>query len=72
MSINVLNIKCKRNEKTLFNLFALKKNYINLNIMYISKENDYFYIYITFLNELNDQNHLNFILNDFNILNAIN
>ena len=27
---------------------------------------------MTFLNELNDQNHSNLILNDFNILNAIN
>ena len=39
---------------------------------YISKKNDYFYIYITFLNELNDQNHSNIILNDFNILSIIN
>ena len=40
--------------------------------MYISKKNDYLHIYITFLNELNDQNHSNLISNNFNILNIIN
>ena len=72
-NINVLNVKCKRIEKTLFNVFVLKKNdYFNINITYASKKDDYFHIYITFLNELNDQNHSNLILNDFNILNIIN
>ena len=73
MSINVLNVKRKRIEKALFNVFVLKKNnYFNVNITYTLKKNDYLYIYITFLNELNDENHSNFTLNDFNILNIIN
>ena len=73
MSINVLNIKRKRIEKTLFNVFVLKENdYLNVNITYALKKNDYFYIHITFLNELNNQNHSNLISNDFNILNTIN
>ena len=73
MNINVLNIKRKRIEKALFNVFVSKKNdYFNVNITYASKKNDYFYIYITFLNELNDQSYSNFILNDFNILSVIN
>ena len=72
-NIDILNVKRKRIEKALFNVFALRKNdYFNVNITYVSKKNDYFYIYITFLDELNDQNHSNFILNDFNILNIIN
>ena len=55
MSINVLNVKRKRIEKALFNVFASKKNdYFNVNITYISKKNDYLHIHITFLNELND------------------
>ena len=38
-SINVLNVKYKRIEKTLFNAFPLKKlNYLNVNITYISKK----------------------------------
>ena len=55
MNINVLNVKYKRIEKALFNVFALRENnYINVNMMYISKKDDYLYIYVTFLNELND------------------
>ena len=39
ISINVLSVKCKRIEKALFNVFALKKNnYLNINIMYTSKK----------------------------------
>ena len=39
MNINVLNVKRKRIEKALFNVFALKKNdYFNVNITYISKK----------------------------------
>ena len=73
MNINILNVKRKRIEKALFNIFALKKDdYFNVNMTYVLKKNDYLHIYITFLNELNDQSHSNFISNDFNILNAIN
>ena len=73
MNIDVLNIKRKCIEKTLFNVSVSKKNYyFNVNITYILKKKDYLHIYITFLNELNDQNHSNLILNDFNILSAIN
>ena len=73
MNIDMLNIKRKRIEEVLFNVFVSKKNnYFNVNITYILKKNDYLHIYITFLNELNDQNYLNFISNDFNILSVIN
>ena len=72
-NINILNIKRKRIEEALFNVFILKKNdYFNINITYILKKNNYFYTYIIFLNELNDQSYLNLISNDFNILSAIN
>ena len=55
VNINVLNIKRKRIEKALFNIFVSEKNdYFNVNMTYISKKNDYFHIYIIFLNELND------------------
>ena len=38
-NINVLNVKYKRIEKALFNVFILKKNnYLNVNITYISKK----------------------------------
>ena len=57
----------------LFNDSALEKNdYFNVNITYALKKDDYLHIYITFLDELNDQSYSNLILNDFNILNAIN
>ena len=73
MNINVLNVKHKRIKKALFNVFVSKKNdYFNINMTYAPKENDCLYIYMTFLNELNDQSHSNLILNDFNILNIIN
>ena len=73
ININILNVKRKRIEKALFNVFVSEKNdYLNVNITYVLKKNDYLHIYITFLNELNDQSHLNFISNDFNILSAIN
>ena len=35
------------------------------------QKNDYFHIHITFLNELNDQNHSNFTLNDFNMSKSV-
>ena len=47
----------------MLNANASKKRYLtpslqifffNFNITYILKKDDYFYIYITFLNELND------------------
>ena len=41
-------------------------------MIYVSEKDDYLHIYITFLNELNNQNHSNLISNDFNILNIIN
>ena len=73
MNINVLNVKRKRIEKALFNVFASGENdYLNVNITYILEKNDYLHIHMTFLNELNDQNHSNFISNDFNILSIIN
>ena len=73
MNINALSVKRKRIKKTLFNAFASKKNnYFNVNITYISEKDDYLYIYVIFLNELNNQSHLNLISNDFNILNIIN
>ena len=62
------NASKKRHLTFLFQIFF----YFNVNITYVLKKNDYFHIYIIFLNELNDQNYLNFILNDFNILNTIN
>ena len=35
ININILNVKCKRIEKALFNVFASKKNnYFNVNITY--------------------------------------
>ena len=52
--------------------FQKKNDYLNVNIIYVSKENDYLYAYIIFLNELNDQSHSNLISNDFNILDVIN
>ena len=39
ININVLNVKRKRIEKALFNVFASEKNdYFNVNIMYIFKK----------------------------------
>ena len=73
MSINVLNVKYKRIEKTLFNAFASEENdYFNVNITYALKKNDYLHIYMTFLNKLNNKSYSNFTLNDFNILSIIN
>ena len=46
MNINVLNIKRKRIEKMLFNIFISKKNnYFNVNITYISKKRLFLYLY---------------------------
>ena len=72
-NIDILSVKRKRIEEALFNIFVLRENnYLNVDIAYNLKKNDYFYIYITFLNKLNNQSHSNFISNDFNILSAIN
>ena len=55
VNINALNVKHKRIKKAFFNAFVLKKkNYLNVNITYISKKDDYLYIHMTFLNELNN------------------
>ena len=55
MSINISNVKRKRIEKALFNVFVSEKNnYFNVIITYALRKNDYLYTYITFLNELNN------------------
>ena len=49
-NINVLNVKRKRIEETLFNVFISEKNnYLNVNITYISKKKRLFsYLYNIF------------------------
>ena len=73
MNIDISNVKRKCIKEASFNAFASKENnYLNINITYTPKKNDYFHIHMIFLNELNEQNYSNFISNNFNILNIIN